>query len=620
MSEAHEGSGPAPSAADASARIRSEQGPARKPATDDLPRYLPARMLNEFVYCPRLFFYEWVEGLFAHNADTIEGALRHGGLDEKQGALPPANRKKAGGIEEGEQERIHARSVRLASDRYRLVAVIDLVEAEGDHATPVDYKKGRPREGADGPEAWPADTAQVSAQALILRDNGYKCDEAVLYYSATRQRVRVTIDEEVVGRTLAALADARALARRRRPPPPLLDSPKCPRCSLVGICLPDETLAAPAAGEAPSRQLELFPSSNGEPAGERPPKPDGVRRLVPARDDLRPLYVAGNGLRIGKSGGVLRIKDRSGKVIQESRLNEISQVNVFGNNIFTAAAVHGLCELEKPVAHFSYGGWFYGTTQGLGLRNVFLRRDQFRRADQPAFCLRVARAIVRTKIRNQRTLLKRNHVEPPRPSLYGLQRLAEQADAARSLDELLGVEGNAARLYFGEFAGMLKATDADGALSFDFTTRNRRPPRDPVNALLSFAYALLTKDLTIVCHQVGFDPFIGFFHQPRFGRPALALDLLEGFRPLVADSCVLSAINTGMVTREGFLRVGDAVAMKAPARRGLIRAYEQRMDALVTHPLFGYRASYRRVLEIQARLLARTVTGEIPSYPGFETR
>ena len=146
-----------------------------------------------------------------------------------------------------------------------------------------------------------------------------------------------------------------------------------------------------------------------------------------------------------------------------------------------------------------------------------------------------------------------------------------------------------------------------------------QPRRHPGidNALLSFAYSLLVKDLTIVCHAVWFDPFIGFYHQPRFGRPALALDLMEEFRPLVADSAVLSAINMRMVTADDFVRVGPAVALNTAGRRGFIRAYEQRIDTLVTHPLFAYRVNYRRVLEIQARLLARVVTGELSACAGF---
>ena len=141
-----------------------------------------------------------------------------------------------------------------------------------------------------------------------------------------------------------------------------------------------------------------------------------------------------------------------------------------------------------------------------------------------------------------------------------------------------------------------------------------------MNALLSLAYSLLAKDFTIACYNVGFDPFVGYYHQPRFRRPALALDLMEPFRPLVADSAVLSAINTGMVTQRDFVRVGPSVALTAAGRKGFFRAYELRMDTLVSHPLFEYRVTYRQLLEIQARLLARVLDGEIGEYPVFITR
>jgi len=586
----------------------------------ELPEYLPARMVNELLYCPRLFFYEWVEGVFVHSADTVEGALRHEKLERKEDALPAAA---AVG-----DAKIHSRSVELSSETHKVIAKIDLVEGAGGEVTPVDYKKGSPRAGADGPEAWPADRAQVCVQALVLRDNGYRCDEAVLYYSATKQRVRVPISEELVAETVQAIAEARRVAASGRIPAPLVDSPKCPRCSLVTICLPDESaLSRSAAAANDAQQLLLFDTQDDNahiPTQEHAAR-DEVRRLVPARDDLRPLYVTGHGLTVGKTGDVLQVRQVEKKggrstLVQEIRINEISQVSLFGNAQLTAPALQGLCWAEKPIAHFSFGGWFYGLTQGLGLKNVFLRREQFRHAEDPGFCLRLARDIVATKIRNQRTLIQRNHIEPPSLALQRMKYLARQAQAAERLDELLGIEGTAARFYFEHFAGMLKVEEGDATPRFDFSCRNRRPPRDPVNALLSFAYSLLAKDLTIVCHAVGFDPFIGFYHQPRFGRPALALDLMEGFRPLVADSAVLTALNTRMVSESDFLRVGESVALTPGGRKGFIRAYEQRIDTLVTHPIFGYRISYRRVFEIQARLLARFVSGEILRFPGFETR
>lgn len=616
--------------------------------TDNLANadHLPARMLNEVTYCPRLFYYEHVEGVFVHNRETIEGSIRHTRVDEKTDDLPSPE-------ELAETDRkVRSRSVSMASDAYGIVAKMDLVEADGRHVFPVDYKRGGPCETEDGElTAWDADQIQMAVQALILRDNGYSCDEAIVYYAKTKQRVRITIDDQLVERTMKTIEEARQISAEGTIPPPLQDSPKCPRCSLVGVCLPDETrqfvdLPCPRSGLVQGtlfdigRQVDATSESMSLSKGE-------VRRLVPPRDDLRPLYLNTQGLYVGKSGQVLKIKEK-GKLVQDVRLNEICQLNLMGNVQLSTQAIQTLCQAEVPIAYFSMGGWFYGVTEGLGIKNIFLRREQFRLSDVPAFCLRVARALVAGKIRNQRTLLQRNHVEPPRRTLTQMKCMMDDAERAESLEQLLGIEGYAARLYFESFAGMIKmssdeetATSAsnstagdhqhqdDGlssaskelpALTFDFASRNRRPPRDPVNALLSLAYSLLAKDLTIIARTVGFDPYLGFFHQPRFGRASLALDLMEPFRPLIADSAVLSAINTRMVTPVDFVRAGNAVALTADGRKKFFRAYEQRMDTLVTHPIFGYRVNYRRILDIQARLLARVLTGELTTYPAFVTR
>lgn len=521
---------------------------------------------------------------------------------------------------------------------------------------PVDYKRGRPRRADDGGiEAWDTDRIQLAIQALALRDNGYECDEAIVYYVTTRQRVRIPIDDSLLRQAVDTIAAARAVANGGEIPPPLVDSPKCPRCSLVGVCLPDETQWCRTAGPRTTQRM-LFNIGPPRQAGlsEEQPRQDTIRRLVAARDELRPLYLNTQGLHVGKSGEVLKIKEKN-RVVQEVRIREICQLNLMGNIQLTTQAIQGLCWAEVPIAYFSAGGWFYGVTQGLGVKNIFLRREQFRLAEVTAFCLRLARALVAGKIRNQRTMLQRNHVEPPRAALVQMKCMQQDAQHATSLEQLLGIEGNAARVYFQHFDGMLKVgadhhsnpttvgddvsagdeqtsetgdnlASSDAAqstapsMTFDFGGRNRRPPRDPVNALLSLGYSLLSKDLTVVTQAVGLEPYLGFFHQPRFGRVSLALDLMEPFLPLVTDSAVLTAINTGMVTLRDFVRAGDAVALTPKGRKKFFLAYEQRMDTLVTHPLFGYRVNYRRLLEIQTRLLARVLTGEISTYPVFTTR
>jgi CRISP-associated protein Cas1 len=306
---------------------------------------------------------------------------------------------------------------------------------------------------------------------------------------------------------------------------------------------------------------------------------------------------------------------KRGQVLRKVRLLDVSQLCLFGNAQLTAQALREVTATGIPVCHFSYGGWFHALTSGLIHKNVELRMRQFAVAADPHRSLRYARRWIVGKIKNSRTLLRRHLPQDARQTLVELNRLGHMALRAPNAATLLGIEGMAAKVYFAGFAQLLK-----GGEGFDLDGRNRRPPRDPVNAVLSFVYAMLAKELTIVLHAVGFDPMLGFFHRPRYGRPSLALDMAEEFRPLLADSVVLTLINNGEVSESSFLRRAGAVAMTDAGRRAVIAAFERRMDTLVTHPVFGYRISYRRVLEVQARLLGRVLLGEIADYPEFRTR
>src|ERR1035441_3540100 len=382
-------------------------------AKRELPDYLPARMVNEFAYCPRLFFYEWVEGLFAESVDTVEGAIQHKRVDAKATELPSAEEIEGKTRDDATRspvpQSIHSRSVQLSSERLRVIAKMDLVEVEDGVVTPVDYKHGRPRDGSDGLELWPADRAQLGVQGIVLRENGYRCDEGVAYYRKTGQRVRMVFDGALIAETEALILGAWGLAESGEIPAPLVDSPKCPGCSLVGICLPDETWRAGAEEVEEPQQLPLFDVPRRKPVKRE------VRPMMTPRSELRPLYLNTQGVGIGKSGAVLQVKDKE-KLLQEVRIGEICQVNLMGNVQITTQAVQALCEAEVPVCYFSMGGWFYGITLGLNTKNVFLRRNQFRLAEQEYFARTIARLLVAGKIRNQRTLLQRNHVEPDRKS------------------------------------------------------------------------------------------------------------------------------------------------------------------------------------------------------------
>jgi len=663
-----------------------------EPPGESIVEPLPARMLNEFVYCPRLFYYEHVEGVFVHNADTRRGAALHKRVDSGKGALPAAQPAAAAQSEISdlkseipppEAEVIHSRSVSLASDRLGVTAKMDLVEvrtgAEGDlfapfTVCPVDYKIGSPREGDNGPEIWDTDRMQLGLQCLILREHGYTCAEGVIYYRGTKQRVTLTVTAELEQWIMAQIAAARR-AMLGPIPPPLVDSPKCARCSLVTICLPDETRllheapAHPDDEDFPPAQetfgferefgaIKELPGAyganagHGSSAGAVTPARRQPRRLIAARDDTRPLYIATAGVSVGRKSELVQVREK-GEVVAEVRISDLSHVAIFGAGTVSTALIQTLCEKDIPVSYFSSGGFFFGLTRGQSLKNVFTRIEQFRAAADVGESLRLARLIVHGKIRNQRTLLMRNHASAPALPLARLKHAAQAALEAENSAELLGIEGSAALVYFENFAGMIKlADDPDEAIvgdqkagpvvaeaslakpprraggdpagqqffTFDFTRRNRRPPRDAVNALLSLGYSLLARDCTVAAHAVGFDPYVGFYHQPRFGRPALALDLMEEFRPLIADSVALTVINTRVIGPGDFVRAGDAVNLSAEGRKRFFSAYEQRLNTTIVHPVFDYQVSYRRALELQARLLAKTLTGEIEQYVPFTTR
>ncbi len=542
-------------------------------------------MVNEVLYCERLMYLEWVQGEFADNAYTVEGRSIHKRVDKRSAPVPDPDDAA------DDAKPIVSKSVWLSSEQLGVTAKIDLMEHRGSVAVPVEFKRGKKPDLPEG--AWPPERAQLCAQGLLLREAGFECDHGEIYYAKDHRRVTILFDDELIAMTKAAIARAKEVGSASLPAP-LHNSPKCLGCSLSALCLPDET--------------DLLNRERNTP-GE-------VRRLQPARDDRLPLYVQEQGARISVKGGQLLVTGSSEK--REVRILDTSQVSVMGNVQVTTQALRTMLSAGIPCSFYSTGGWLYGRATNFASKNVELRMAQHRVASSKPASLSIAKAFVESKIRNCRTLLRRNGEEVPTHVLGDLRKFAQKALEVSSVESLLGIEGSAARLYFQNFSRMFHQDEV--LRPFDFNGRNRRPPKDPVNALLSFCYALLTKEFTNAVALVGMDPLVGYLHQPRFGRPALALDMMEEFRPLVADSVVLSLVNGGIVKTSDFIITGAAVAMKDAARKKTIQAYERRMDQLITHPIFGYRISYRRVLEVQARLLGRVLLGELADYPSFRTR
>jgi CRISPR-associated endonuclease Cas1/CRISPR-associated protein Cas4 len=494
-----------------------------------------------------------------------------------------------------EIERFHARSIELSSNKLGLIAKLDLLEDDGSGGvTPVDYKRGKRPHVAKG--AHQPERVQLCVQGMLLEEHGYQCDRGILYFAASKERVSVEFDDELRADTLSAINGLRLIAAGGQIPRPLEDSPKCPNCSLVGICLPDEVNFLGRNAVSP-------------------------RPLAVTRDEALPLYVQANHAKVSKKGERLEVLVND-QAVTRVRLIDVSQLVIMGNVYVTTPTLQELMKRGIPITWHSYGGWFIGHSVGTGHKNVELRTAQYRTSFDERRCLHIAKILVNSKILNCRTLLRRNWRgnEAPKALIDEMKHDSHNCLRAQNLKELLGIEGAAAARYFGAFGQLIKRDVDLASFTFDFTHRKRRPPPDPVNALLSYGYSVLTRSWSVTLTAVGFDPYRGFYHQPRYGRPALALDMMEPFRPLIAESAVLSAINNGEVRPSDFIEAANSVALTNEGRKRFLGVIERRMSQEITHPLFGYKVSYRRVLEIQARLLGRHLLGELDNLPGFTTR
>jgi CRISPR-associated protein Cas1 len=583
---------------------------------------LPVRRLHNFIYCPRLFYFQWVENIFQENADTVAGSHAHRNVD----APSKLEDAKELGLPEGTK----IRSLKLESEALGLVGVVDIVEGGPDGAEILDYKRGSARRNAEGErEAKEPDAIQVAAHALLLREQGVNAVRGAVYYASDKRRVPVEFSEELFAKVRTAIADAKRIASSGSCPPPLKNDARCLYCSAYPICLPNESLwwykarkeATPESqlrfGFSPATEdqlrdqilqaLDFAAESGKQPPTLEPPRPE--------HDDGEVLVVQTPGAQIGQRGEQLLVSVK-GEDVRKLPGQQVRAIYCYGAIQITAQAVETCLELGIDVSYFSPAGRFLGTLRGLPASGVDARRGQYRLFELPGVRLQLAREVIRAKIHNQRVMLMRNGDVPDRVEKL-TANFRDATETARDMTELLGIEGTAAAIYFKQFESMLKGRED---WKFDWRGRNRRPPRDPVNALLSLGYSMLVKELTGVCHAVGLDPFLGFMHQPRYGRPALALDLMEEFRPLIADSVAISLVNRGELGPEDFIRSASGTFLNDRGRKAFWEAWFRRCDTEVSHPEFEYKMAYRRMLEVQARQLWRFVRGEAAAYHGFTTR
>lgn len=326
------------------------------------------------------------------------------------------------------------------------------------------------------------------------------------------------------------------------------------------------------------------------------------------------LYVINEDSFIGKTDERLTVKSGNDKPKDVPMIN-LDGVVVLGRATVSPAVVSELLERHIPLSFMKATGRYLGRLQPEMTKNIFVRKAQWKAAGNTPEAVHVVRGFVRGKLKNYRHILQRHQRENSeldfQSELGRLEGAIAKVDKTDAIDSLRGLEGAGSAAYFGCFNQLVKGSN------FEFKGRNRRPPTDPVNSLLSFGYSLLRHDVQSAVNIVGFDPYLGYLHYQRYGRPSLALDLMEEFRPLVVDAVVLSVLNKRSLTPENFDKepISGAVSLTGDGLKTFLRLYEKKKQTKFKHPVLKRQCSYQEAFEIQGRLLAKYLMGETDKYP-----
>jgi len=336
---------------------------------------------------------------------------------------------------------------------------------------------------------------------------------------------------------------------------------------------------------------------------------------------LNTLFVMTEGAYLAKDGEAVAVRVERQTRLRVPLLN-LDGIVCFGRISCSPPLMAACAQSGITISFMSEYGRFRAAVVGFSPGNVLLRREQYRRADNAAGSAAIARNMVAAKIANCRAIVLRgareSKADESRNELEMVARIMarqiEDARAVTTLERLRGIEGEAANTYFGVFNHLIHGEDE----AFQFTVRSRRPPLDRINALLSFLYSVLAHDARSACEAAGLDAAVGFLHRDRPGRPGLALDLMEEFRPLLADRIALSLINRRQVSAAGFRQTeSGAVVMDDQTRKTVLVTYQKRKQDTVMHPFLDEKTSVGLLIHLQARLLARHLRGDLDAYPPF---
>jgi CRISPR-associated protein Cas1 len=477
----------------------------------------------------------------------------------------------------------------LESEELGLRGRVDALRTRDGQTIPYEHKRGRShRDENNQPQAWESDRLQILAYACLIESAlGISITEGRIRYHADNVLVHVPLDDGGRAAVREAIQQARSLRQSAYRPPVIENERMCARCSLAPVCLPEE---ARLAHDKEWQPIRLFPED----------------------DDRQVLHILEPGTRVGKTGEQLKITRRD-QPVETVPVRQIGQVVLHSFSQISTQALH-LCVAQGIGVHFVSGGGRYLGSFDSRQGSIQRRIRQYTALSQPETCLRLARQLVLCRGQGQRKFLMRGQrglAEVPQllqQAIAQMKAVLKQVGQARSLESLLGLEGNLAALYFSALPCLVAA---GVPAELHFNPRNRRPPKDRFNALLSFGYALLLKDVMNSILTVGLEPALGFYHQPRTQAPPLALDLMEIFRVPLVDLPVVGSINRSQWdVKVDFEVRGAQVWLSEGGRQKFIKLYEQRKQETWKHPVTGYSLTYRRLLELEVRLLEKEWSGE----------
>lgn len=529
--------------------------------TDSDP--LPISLVAHTVFCSRR---AWLESV----GETVPSiAIEQGIADHDR-------------VDAGRGERMSTRrSVAIEHPDLGLTGKCDVVDARGGAVQIVEFKSAPIRRSY---VVTTAQRIQLALQRLCLESSGVAVDTQAVHFTTSRRTVEVPLSQGDFDEAIRYVELTRQIVNARSAPEPLMDDPRCTRCSHASICLPDER------------------------------RSHAVRRRVVAPDPgAEVVHVTTPGARVSLSKGRLIVSNSEGE-LASLPIERPQALVLHGNVDVSSAVIREFLWTDRPVVWASARGQVMGFARSARSANGLARVRQHERSSQGD--LGLAREFISSKIANQATQLRRNGRDPQPEVIKRLRDLARRSLAAPTVSALFGIEGDAAAIYFRWLPTMV------GSPTFieEWSGRIGRGARDPLNTALNVAYGLLLGDQLRAIAATGLDPHAGFVHSSSRNKPALALDLMEQFRPVVADSAVLSAINNGELTRAMFSPAFGDARLRDSGRKAIVSAYERRVQTEFRHPVFKYTVTWRRAMEIQARMVLGVLDGTQERYLGIRVR